>query len=59
MSTLRPESACEALNLLDIAVGLKTCPGAFFGIGAGEDHPPFHTEHYEYPDSLPWMLFWR
>lgn len=31
---------------------LKTCPGAFFGIGAGEDHPPLHTEHYEYPDAL-------
>lgn len=27
-------------------------PGAFFGIGAGEDYPPLHTEHYEYPDAL-------
>ena len=26
--------------------------GAFFGIGAGEDYPPLHTEHYEYPDAL-------
>ena len=31
---------------------LKICKGAFFGIGAGEDHPPLHTEHYEYPDAL-------
>lgn len=31
---------------------LKVCPGAFFGIGAGEDQPPLHTEHYEYPDAL-------
>lgn len=31
---------------------LNVCPGAFFGIGAGENHPPLHTEHYEYPDEL-------
>lgn len=31
---------------------LKSCPGAFFGIGAGENHPPLHTQHYEYPDAL-------
>ena len=31
---------------------LKKCPGAFFGIGAGETHPPLHTENYEYPDAL-------
>lgn len=31
---------------------LKHCKGAFFGIGAGEDHPPLHTENYEYPDAL-------
>ena len=31
---------------------LKNCAGAFFGIGAGEDYPPLHTEHYEYPDAL-------
>ena len=31
---------------------LKKCPGAFFGIGAGENHPPLHTENYEYPDEL-------
>ena len=31
---------------------LTRCSGAFFGIGAGEDHPPLHTEYYEYPDAL-------
>ena len=31
---------------------LKKVPGAFFGIGAGENHPPLHTEDYEYPDEL-------
>lgn len=31
---------------------LNHCPGAFFGIGAGEDHPPLHTRDYEYPDAL-------
>ena len=31
---------------------LNHCKGAFFGIGAGEEHPPLHTEHYEYPDRL-------
>lgn len=36
--------------------------GAFFGIGAGETHPPLHTEDYEYPDRLlqPTMdAFWK
>lgn len=31
---------------------LNHCKGAFFGIGAGEEHPPLHTENYEYPDRL-------
>lgn len=31
---------------------LGKCPGAFFGIGAGEDHPGLHTKEYEYPDAL-------
>ena len=31
---------------------LKKCPGAFFGIGASEAHPPLHTQDYEYPDAL-------
>ena len=31
---------------------LQVCPGAFFGIGAGENCPPLHTRDYEYPDAL-------
>ena len=31
---------------------LHHCRGAFFGVGAGEDHPQIHTERYEYPDAL-------
>ena len=31
---------------------LLRCPGAFFGIGAGEQHAPLHTADYEYPDTL-------
>ena len=31
---------------------LLRCPGAFFGIGAGDQHAPLHTADYEYPDSL-------
>lgn len=31
---------------------LKYCRGAFFGIGAGIDHAPLHSECYEYPDDL-------
>ena len=31
---------------------LLKCPGAYFGIGAGEDYPPLHTENYVYPCSL-------
>ena len=31
---------------------LKHCRGAFFGIGAGEDQAPLHTDGYEYPDAL-------
>ena len=31
---------------------LRRCPGAFFGIGAGESCPPLHTEDYRYPDPL-------
>ena len=31
---------------------LRRCRGAFFGIGAGEEHPQIHTGHYEYPDAL-------
>lgn len=31
---------------------LQHCPGAFFGIGAGEDCPALHTSGYQYPDAL-------
>lgn len=31
---------------------LRRCPGAFFGIGAGETCPPLHTAGYQYPDGL-------
>ena len=31
---------------------LKHCRGAFFGIGAGANHSPLHTEKYDYPDGL-------
>lgn len=31
---------------------LNHCRGAFFGIGAGVEHPGLHTETYEYPDGL-------
>ena len=60
-----PENAEKILSLcsgtvLDIPMRwsedfghyLNHCKGAFFGIGAGEEHPPLHTEHYEYPDRL-------
>lgn len=36
---------------------LQQCRGAYFGVGAGEDWPDLHTEHYEFPDKLlPSML---
>lgn len=41
---------------------LKRCPGAFFGIGAGEAQAPLHTAGYEYPDALLPLTaeaFWR
>lgn len=31
---------------------LRSCPGAFFGVGAGEGCPALHTEGYQYPDAL-------
>lgn len=31
---------------------LRCCPGAYFGIGAGEECPPLHTQDYQYPDAL-------
>jgi len=31
---------------------LRRCPGAFFGVGAGEDCPALHTAGYAYPAAL-------
>ena len=31
---------------------LYRCPGAYFGIGSGENYPPLHTESFVYPDIL-------
>jgi len=31
---------------------LMKCPGAYFGIGAGEDYPALHTPEFEYRDEL-------
>lgn len=31
---------------------LQDCPGAFFGIGAGEETASLHTSTYEFPDAL-------
>lgn len=27
-------------------------PGAFFGVGDGEDHAQLHTAEYEFPDEI-------
>lgn len=31
---------------------LRRCPGAFFGIGAGETCAPLHSDGYRYPEEL-------
>jgi amidohydrolase len=31
---------------------LTSIPGAFFGLGAGEDTPDLHAENYDFPDQL-------
>ena len=31
---------------------LRRCPGAFFGIGAGETCRPLHSTEYQYPREL-------
>ena len=36
----------------DFGQYLLHVPGAFFGVGAGEEHPALHTAAYEYPDAL-------
>lgn len=30
----------------------SACPGALFGLGAGEDHPALHSPDYDFPDRL-------
>ena len=36
----------------DFGCYLQRCPGAYFGIGAGENCAPLHSPDYEYPDTL-------
>ena len=31
---------------------LMQCPGAYFGVGAGEDYPALHTPEFKYRDEL-------
>jgi amidohydrolase len=30
----------------------REIPGAMFGLGIGEDHPPLHAEEYDFPDEV-------
>ena len=36
----------------DFGYYLQETRGAFFGIGAGENHPQLHTEDYSFPDEI-------
>lgn len=36
----------------DFGYYLEKAGGAFFGIGAGEDHPQLHTQQYSFPDEI-------
>ncbi|MBD3649199.1 MAG: M20/M25/M40 family metallo-hydrolase [Pseudomonadales bacterium] len=36
----------------DFCYYTKAYPGAFFGIGSGEDTPQLHHQHYDFPDEL-------
>ena len=36
----------------DFGTYLKTCDGAFFGIGDGCEYAQLHTENYEFPDEI-------
>ena len=36
----------------DFGTFLTACPGAFFGIGDGEDWPQLHTDGYHFPDWI-------
>ncbi|PSN10519.1 amidohydrolase, partial [filamentous cyanobacterium CCP5] len=30
----------------------RLCPGAMFGLGAGENQPQLHNADYDFPDGL-------
>lgn len=36
----------------DFSNYLNKIPGAFFGLGAGEDHPKLHNPEYDFPDKI-------
>jgi amidohydrolase len=36
----------------DFAYYTQQYKGAFFGIGAGEEHPQLHNEYYDFPDEI-------
>lgn len=36
----------------DFSYFLGKIPGAFFGLGAGEDHPQLHSPGYDFPDGI-------
>lgn len=36
----------------DFGYYLQEVPGAFFGVGDGEDHAQLHTAEYEFPDEI-------
>jgi amidohydrolase len=36
----------------DFGEFIRRVPGANFAIGAGVDHPPLHSENYDFPDQL-------
>jgi amidohydrolase len=36
----------------DFGYYLREIPGAFFGVGDGEEYPQLHTESFEFPDEI-------
>ena len=36
----------------DFSYYLRSCDGAFFGLGAGEGHPQLHSPDYDFPDGI-------
>lgn len=36
----------------DFGYFLKEIPGAMFGLGSGENHPPLHAGNYDFPDEI-------